>query len=256
MNEVKKLWYTETGEIRLMKEWIEEPSKPGSWAHQEFFEDYYDDMAKYHKSMDRIKSESLPVVNYEDVVTFMHSADKSFKGNTGDFVTANMDTFHDLTGATWEEVSICHRGSCVHSDAGYYADGMPGESCSAEKYAEIHLPKRGAGDNYPVVEQTKHELDQKTIINIAAAARKHRNELPVTYRPSVRDVCEASFSMGAKWAYGQHGAELAAAHKRIEELEKEVEHLKHIRQRAHDVIHDAWWSAQEKIEELKKRLPK
>lgn len=39
---------------------------------------------------------------------------------------------------------------------------------------------------------------KKTIINIAAAAGKHRKELPVTYRPSVRDVCETSYSMGAK----------------------------------------------------------
>jgi hypothetical protein len=44
-------------------------------------------------------------------------------------------------------------------------------------------------------------MNEKTIINIAAAAGKYRNELPVTYRPSVRDVCETSYSIGAKEWY-------------------------------------------------------
>lgn len=44
-------------------------------------------------------------------------------------------------------------------------------------------------------------LDLKTLVNISAAAAKHRHELPVTYRPSVRDVCETSYSMGAKEFY-------------------------------------------------------
>jgi hypothetical protein len=46
--------------------------------------------------------------------------------------------------------------------------------------------------------KTSEMSDDKTIINIAAAAAKHRHELPPTYRPSVRDVCETSYSLGAK----------------------------------------------------------
>lgn len=43
----------------------EEPTKPGEWAHQEFFSEYYEDKAKWHKEVESLMANPPEIVNPE-----------------------------------------------------------------------------------------------------------------------------------------------------------------------------------------------
>jgi hypothetical protein len=79
MKPVVKLWYSETGELRLLKEW---PDLNG--LH------YYHSQAQLNRI--KFKFESLPVVNAEEVM-----AGYVFKEEL------KRDSYHDMPGATWEK---------------------------------------------------------------------------------------------------------------------------------------------------------
>lgn len=93
---------------------------------------YYDAMDIYKSDLSKAKAESLPVEysNGEPVTN----------------VGGKPDSFFEVNGVV-EVEEICTRGSCVHSDAGCYAHGMPGETCSARKVARLKPASQGI--NWP-----------------------------------------------------------------------------------------------------------
>jgi hypothetical protein len=266
MNKVAKLWYTESGELRLLKEWENAPPEKIS---------AYAEMASYNgwkKRIERIKSESLAVVNVDEVMMGYVFKDE-----------LKRDSFHDLPGATWtqtvngyeHEVALIHlpkADNSTDSDIGSLnypgrdivrkaidnigtgqsnASGMVAGIGDPDEHGNVIWvtePVRSPGcdpDNpkpdlidtikdleeqidaanariaeiAKLKEQLAAKVDNKTAINISAAAGKHRHELPVTYRPSVRDVCETSFSIGATWAHSELNAKLESANKRIADMD-------------------------------------
>lgn len=58
--------------------WPKEPSKPGEWAHQEFFAEYYEDKAKWRKDIEKAKSESVPFENQKITAEWAHIKPDSF----------------------------------------------------------------------------------------------------------------------------------------------------------------------------------
>lgn len=58
--------------------WPKEPSKPGEWAHQEFFTEYYEDKAKWRKDIEKAKSESVPFENQKITAEWAHIKPDSF----------------------------------------------------------------------------------------------------------------------------------------------------------------------------------
>jgi len=198
MNEVKKLWYTSEGELRLLKEWSERPVFTSDFIKYCVNDDCAyserDAIDLYDRHIARIKSESLPVVNAVDVAFSL--------GHTGKVIK---DKYFDLPGATWEE-RYQRDFSSTYKDVRF-------ESVTKEQYesnekhglkayaqrtvAFIHLPKtsddpveRGAGDDYQVIDTSDRYIPQQT-----SDGQEMRNK--------IRSL----------------NAELAAAHKRIEKLE-------------------------------------
>jgi len=154
MKPVAKLWYNSQGELRLLKEWIEQPiidlgANPDGTDYaiaDERVEDYERDLI-------RIKAESMAVVNAADV----KKVELTLNSAVGN------EMFFDLPGATWEE-----QRSRVESDEIFYAF--------------IHLPKeRGAGDNYPVTNYFEQASVPREVFRAAqddlAAAYKRIEEL-------------------------------------------------------------------------------
>jgi hypothetical protein len=113
MKPVLKLWYSSTGKLRLLKEWVECPPEKLS---------IYADLASYsswERKIARIKSESLPIMNAAEVKTHI-------------FGVLTYDSFHDLPSAAWEERKVLS----VKKDE--YHGGDIGNTYTS---AFIHLPK-------------------------------------------------------------------------------------------------------------------
>lgn len=72
--------------------WPKEPSKPGEWAHQEFFTEYYEYKAKLRKDIEKAKSESIP---FEDQRIIKNALMHPFNVIHFDNLVV-LDTFYDV----------------------------------------------------------------------------------------------------------------------------------------------------------------
>jgi hypothetical protein len=108
MRPVLKLWYSSTGELRLLKEplpndpiqekygWINGGLEEQSgWSIEGGEEAYFEALRTYPLAIERIKRESLLIVNAAEILKW-HS-------NQKDRESMWLDTFHDLPGAAWGE---------------------------------------------------------------------------------------------------------------------------------------------------------
>lgn len=191
--------------------WPETPKFPLTQYTSGFWDDYF-------KAIARAKVESLPVEGGVSMPVAIHDA----------MLIAKPDTFVELP-IEVEFESICTRGSCVHGDAGCYADGMPGEKCSARQVARLKPQAKSVADS------ALPDANDKDVASIKEAVCSP-NELTALAIKSIT-VNRANFEYCAKEGIINGGLladlrhilqplymELAAANARIKELEASNAH--------------------------------
>jgi len=206
MKPVVKFWYTREAKLRLLKKW-EEPVT-----------DDYAGTDMYAVDLQNWKDESLLVINQQEVFTYW--------AKTPEVPFMKLDSFFDLPGATWEE-----QRSRVESDEIFYA--------------YIHLPKeRGA------ISPNEHAMALIEDIRIDKANFSHISQtgkingglladLRHILIPILRELyAEKRTRLEQGDLLNRSVDKLAAAQKRIEELEKQVEQYREMVGEAYDKIHN------------------
>lgn len=143
---MNKILYS-SGEFYLLQDWPEkEPSKPGSWAHQELFTEYYEDLEKYHKAIETSKANKIKIVNPELLSIHKNKNDQWIHPSNPYLALKDGDTFDFPSG---KEVQL--KNSIAISMHGVVSPDM---KCSISDYVKSTVAILSKEEQAPTIATT------------------------------------------------------------------------------------------------------